>query len=141
MDDPVSQLAYYRQQLAMLQRVKNPGPDVAALRLNIREAIALLEDALDPQASAPGLAPAPEAGAGAASRDTVDAPVPASNDIFESLNEDKEAEDAVSSDDDMFRCTCMRVSLVRCGTPSPAPFSSSLLGSRCTRIAAAWDKS
>ena len=27
--DPASQLAYYRQQLALLLRVKNPGPDVA----------------------------------------------------------------------------------------------------------------
>ena len=107
MDDPTSQLAYYRQQLAMLQRVKNPGPDVAALRLNIREAIALLEDALEPQAPA---------GAGAASRAAAEAPAPApaSNDIFESLNEDKEAEDALSSDDDMFRCACMRVSGFSC---------------------------
>ena len=52
--DPVAQLEYYRQQLALLQRVKNPGADVAALRLNIREAIQLLEEDLKPaQASAP----------------------------------------------------------------------------------------
>jgi hypothetical protein len=44
----VEQLLYYRQQLALLQRVKNPGADVAALRLNIREAIQLLEEDLQP---------------------------------------------------------------------------------------------
>jgi hypothetical protein len=95
MDDPAAQLAYYRQQLALLQRVKNPGPDVAALRLNIREAIALLEDTLSAQAPpAASAAPAP----------APTAPVPGSNEIFEALKEDKEQEDAVSSDDDMFRC-------------------------------------
>ena len=48
--DATAQLAYYRQQLALLQRVKNPGADVAALRLNIREAIQLLEEDLQPAA-------------------------------------------------------------------------------------------
>lgn len=47
-DPRVEQLLYYRQQLALLQRVKNPGADVAALRLNIREAIQLLEEDLQP---------------------------------------------------------------------------------------------
>ena len=48
--DATAQLEYYRQQLALLQRVKNPGADVAALRLNIREAIQLLEEDLQPAA-------------------------------------------------------------------------------------------
>jgi len=49
-----AQLVYYKQQLALLQRVKDPGPDVAALRLNIREAIALLEDDIEPTPSGVG---------------------------------------------------------------------------------------
>lgn len=47
-DPRAEQLLYYRQQLLLLQRVKNPGADVAALRLNIREAIQLLEEDLQP---------------------------------------------------------------------------------------------
>ena len=93
-NDPAAQLAFYRQQLNLLQRDKNAGPDVAALRLNLREMIKMLEVDLEPAQKV--VEPAVRGG------QTMAAAAP-NTEIFESLNEDKEEEDAVSSDDDMFR--------------------------------------
>ena len=89
MADVAEQLAYYRAQLALLSRDKNPGADVAALRNNLREMIQMLAE--EAEGGRQGSAVAPQA--------------KPNSEIFESLTEDKEQEDVVSSDDDMFSDT------------------------------------